>query len=82
MEATDKGNDFMRAALVERAEFARQLDRAFIGLGAGVRKEHLVEATVCDQRIGEFQAGSVEEGRARGQQYFRLRGEGVGDHSG
>ena len=82
VEAADEGDDLMRAALVQRAEFARELDRALIGFGAGIGEEHLVEAAVGDQRLGELQAGPVEEGGARRQQQFCLRGQRVGNDRG
>jgi hypothetical protein len=79
VEAASEGDDLMRAAFVQRTEFARELDRALIGLGARVRKEHLVEAAVGDQRVGQFQAGLVEERGARRQQQLCLRRNRVGN---
>jgi hypothetical protein len=78
MEAADKGDDLMRPVLVERTEFAHELDRAFIGFGAGIGKELLVEATVRNQHARQFQARSVEESGARGQQLLCLRRNRVG----
>ena len=79
VEAADEGDDLVGAALVQRAEFARELDCALIGFGAGIGKEHLVEAAVGDQRVCQLQAGPVEERRARRQQQLCLRGKRVGD---
>ncbi len=78
MEAALEGDDLERAASMQRAIFARQLDSALIGLRAGIGEEHLVEAALRDQRFGELQAGIVVIGRARGDQELGLRGERVG----
>jgi len=63
---------------MQRAIFARELDRAFVGFATRIGKEHLVEAALLDQRVGELQAGIVVIGRARGDQKLGLRGQRVG----
>ena len=68
--------------LCSAAVFARELDRAFVGLRAGVGKEHLVEAAVVDQRLRQLQARLVVERRARRQQPLGLRGKRVRDDGG
>jgi len=70
VEAAGKGDDFIGAVPAQRAVFARQLDRAFIGFGAGIGKEDLIEAAAIDQRLGELEARRVVESRARRQQQF------------
>ena len=47
------------APLVAASKFARELDRAFVGFGAGIGKEHLIEAAVGDQRLASFRLGPL-----------------------
>jgi hypothetical protein len=81
VKAAFEGDDFERTVLVLRAVFPRQLDRAFIGFGARIGEEYLVEAGVGDERVGKLQAGPVVESRARGQQQLGLRRERIGHDS-
>ena len=64
---------------MQRAVFARELDRALIGFRARIGEEHLVEAAAIDQRLRQLQAGPVVERRARRQQQFCLRRQRFGD---
>ena len=74
MKGSLESNDLVRAASMQRAVFARQLDRTLVGLRAGVGEEHPVEAALFDQRFGQFQAFFVEVGRARCEQPLVLLG--------
>ena len=51
VEAVIHGDDLVGAIAIFRAPFARQLDRALVGLGAAVGEEHLVQPAVPRQQI-------------------------------
>jgi hypothetical protein len=72
-----EGDDFVRAVLMQRAVFARELDGAFIRLRAGIGKEHPVKAALFDQRLRQLQAYVVVKGGAWRDQPLGLAGEGV-----
>src|SRR6185437_8273579 len=66
-------DDLERTALMQRAIFARELDRAFVGFRAGIGEEHLVETAVVDQRLRELEACGIVVGRAWRDQDLCLR---------
>jgi hypothetical protein len=72
VKAVDEGDDFERAVLVQLPPFPRQLDRAFVGLGAGTAEEDVIEAAVLGEQLRQFQRRCVVEGRAGVDQGFRL----------
>ena len=63
MEAALEGDDLIGAIAVQRAVFARELDRAFVGFGSGIGEEHLIETAVRDQGVRKLEARRVVEGR-------------------
>ena len=71
----------MGAVAVELPPFARQFDRALVGLGARVGEEDLVETTVFDQQIGQFEHWAIVESRAAIDQRLSLGGQRL-DQSG
>ena len=78
MKAALEGDDLIGAILVQRAVFAREFYGAFVGFGAGIGKEHLVETRMIHERFCELQADRVVVSGARRQQQFGLRGKGFG----
>ena len=79
MEAALEGDDPVRVALVQGAIFTCELDRALIGFRAGIGEEHLIEATLVDQRLCQLEAGGIVKGRTWGQQQLCLRRERFGN---
>ena len=73
-----EGDDFVRAAFMQRAVFAREFYGAFVGFSAGIGEKHPVEATIVDQRFRQLQADRVVVSGAWRQQQLCLRGESVG----
>ena len=79
MEAVIHGDDLVGAVAVFRAPFARQLDGAFVRLGAAVGEEHLVQPAMPRQQIRQPDHLVVVEGRAAIDQALGLRGQRLED---
>ena len=61
MEGVAEGDDLVGAIAVEASPFARQLDRAFVSLGPGVQKMHLIAARAVAQAFSQVQHAAIEK---------------------
>jgi hypothetical protein len=59
VEGVGEGDDLVRAAAVQLAELACQLDRAFVGLGAAAGEVTTVQATELRQPAASSTARSL-----------------------
>ena len=75
VEAVVEGDDLPGAVAPGGAPFPRQLDGAFVGLGAAVGEEHLIESAQGGQALGQLQGGRVVESGTRVDQRLALRAE-------
>jgi hypothetical protein len=64
------------------APLAGELDRALVGLRAGVAEEDALETRVGDQHLGQAESRLVEVGRTRGDEAAGLGLERVDHHRG
>ncbi|CAM2158588.1 conserved hypothetical protein [Paraburkholderia tropica] len=72
VEAVVERDDLERAVAMLFAPLARELDRAFVGFGAAVGEEHLVEAAMLGEQARETRHRLVVEGRRRIDEQARL----------
>ena len=59
MEAMFEGDDLERAALVNGAVFAGELDRAFDAFGAGIGEEHLIKQLISTSTCARSRLGPL-----------------------
>ena len=81
MERALKSDDLVGAVALLGAELARELDGAFVGLRAGVREEHLVEAAALGEGLRQTDARFVEESGAGRDEHLRLPRQRFGQNS-
>ena len=72
MKAVHERDDLEGAVAMHLTPLARQLDRAFVGLGAARAKEHPFEPGKLCEPGGKFQRGCIEVRRAGADEPLRL----------
>ncbi|MCY1410795.1 hypothetical protein D9M71_261710 [compost metagenome] len=76
------GDDVVGAVAVQLAPFARQLDRAFAGLGTAVEQVGLVASGTLAQAVDQPQQATAVEARARVDQRLGLVAQRFYQHAG